>query len=89
MVTGVRLRTVPTGGPQFARGALCECFSADGGEDVVGGAQMVASVNSSALAAQPFAIEQMCAGEFPADAGMREARERFLVVAVSGGAGAQ
>ena len=46
----------PAGGMQFAGGALCECFSADGGEDVVGGAQMVASVDSSVLSAQPFAI---------------------------------
>ena len=48
-----------------------------------------ASVNSSALAAQPLAIEQMGAGEFATDAGLREARERLLVVVVCVGTGVQ
>jgi hypothetical protein len=51
-------------GLQFDAGTLGECFHADRGEQVVGGAELRARIGTPALAAQPLAVEQMRAGEF-------------------------
>jgi hypothetical protein len=51
-------------GLQLDAGTLGECFHADRGEQVVGGAELRARIGTPALAAQPLAVEQMRAGEF-------------------------
>jgi hypothetical protein len=57
----------PARGLQFPGGALGECLRSHQAEYVVGGAQAVARVNSSALAAQPRTVEQVAASQFPAN----------------------
>jgi hypothetical protein len=44
------------GGQEFAAGALGECLHADGGKHVVGRAEFLPRVDSSALTAQPFSV---------------------------------
>ena len=69
---------------QLALGALGERLDAHRGEHLVGGAQLLARVQAAALAAQPFAVEQMGAGELHADAGAAEPLDRLAVEALGG-----
>jgi hypothetical protein len=78
-IATLRVRAVPPGRLQFTGGALGECLRAHHGEHVVGGAQAVARINSSALAAQPLAVEQVAASQFPANPGAFEALDRLQV----------
>ena len=61
------------GGQQLAPGALGERLHADRVEHVVGGAQLLARVDASALAAQPLAVEQVRAGELRTQPGAARA----------------
>ena len=58
---------------QLAAGALGERLHADRDEHVVGGPQLLACVDASALAAQPLAVEQMRAGELGTELRMARA----------------
>jgi hypothetical protein len=52
----------------------------------VGGAQLLAGVGAAPLAAQPFAVEEMDAGQVGADAGLAQVRDRVAVEPVGGAA---
>ena len=67
------------GGQQLARGALGERLGAHRGEQLVRGAQLLARVEAAALAAQPFAVEQVRASELQRDAGAAEPLDRLAV----------
>jgi hypothetical protein len=77
------------GGQELARGALGERVHAHRGEQPVGGAQLLARVEALAFAAQPFAVEEVGAGECNADAGAAEPVDRLAVEALGGLAVAQ
>src|SRR5918996_4309391 len=64
---------------QLAACALGEGFRADRRELLVGDAELLAPVDASALAAQPFAVEQMGAGEVDADPSAVEPFDRFAI----------
>src|SRR4029450_5415757 len=57
------------GGEQLAGGALGERLHPHRREQLVSGAQLLTRVQPAALAAQPFAVDKMRAGELGADAG--------------------
>ena len=78
-VSGRALADGLAGGQELAPGALGERLDAHAGEHVVGRAQLLARVDAAALAAQPFAVEQMAAGELDAQAGPAEPRDRLTV----------
>ena len=78
-----------TGGPQLAPGALGECLESHLGEQVVSGAELLACVQSTAVAAQPLAVDEVGAGELGADAGTAEPLDRLSVVPLGGLALAQ
>ena len=63
---GAALADRLAGGEQLAAGALGERLDAHLGEHVVRRAQLLAGVDAPALAAQPFAVEQMRARELRA-----------------------
>jgi hypothetical protein len=67
------------GGPQLAPGALGERFHAHRGEHLVGGAQLLARVQAAAFAAQPFAVDEVSAGERDANAGASEPLDRLAI----------
>src|SRR5262249_29716368 len=71
------------GGEQFTPGPLRESLDAHRGQHVVGGPQLVAGVRAAALAAQPLAVEQVCAGQFRADSGAAEPLDRLAVLQLS------
>ena len=72
-VSTVRLRACSPVACSSTRGALGERLHADSREHLVGGAQLLARVEPPALAAQPFAVERVGAGELHADAGAARA----------------
>src|SRR3954452_20636785 len=55
-------------GPQLPRGALRERVHAHRREHLVRGAQLLAGIRAPPLAAQPFAVDEVAAGELRADA---------------------
>src|SRR5206468_3471495 len=77
------------GGLQFDAGTLGECFHADRGEQVVGGAELRARIGTPALAAQPLAVEQVRAGEFRTQPRTTQPLDRFAIQALGGLALAQ
>jgi hypothetical protein len=54
---------------EFRPGTFGECLHAELREQFVGGAQLLARVEPPALAAEPFAVQKVGAGELYADAG--------------------
>ena len=56
---GAALARLLPGSGQFPAGALGEGLHADGGEQVVGGAQLLTRIAAAAPAAQPLAIQQL------------------------------
>ncbi len=68
-----------TGGPQLAPGALGECLESNLGEQVVSGAELPACVQSTAVTAQPLAVDEVGAGKLRADAGTAKPLDRLLV----------
>ena len=62
-VSTVRLRTFSPVASSSTPGALGERLHADRREQVVGGAELRARVDAAVRAAQPFAVEQVRAGE--------------------------
>ena len=76
-----RLRTVSPVAEQLTAGALGEPLHAHRAVQLVGDAQLLAGVDSPVLAAQPFAVEQMGAGERHTDAGAAEPLDRLAVEA--------
>ena len=68
------------GGEQFPAGPLGEGLSANRGEQVVGGAQLVACVTPPELAAKPLAVEQVGTGELGPQPGAAEPLDRLGVV---------
>src|ERR1700733_6932745 len=77
------------GSGQLAPGPLGKRLDAHLRQHVVGGAQLLAGVAAAALAAQPFAVEQVGAGQLHAQAGAAEAVNRLPVPAVGDLAAAQ
>src|SRR5207244_7804098 len=67
------------GGQQLALGALGEPLGAHCGEHLVGGAELLARVHASALAAKPLAVEEVSSGELDADAGVAEPVDRLPI----------
>jgi hypothetical protein len=59
---GAALADLLPGSDQFPAGALGERLHPDRGEQVVGGAQLLARVDASTLAAQPFAVARPSSG---------------------------
>jgi hypothetical protein len=70
------------GGPQLAASPLSERLHADRGEHVVRGPQLRPRVGPPPLAAQPFAAEQVRAGEFGPEAGAAQSADRLAVAAL-------
>ena len=62
------------GGRQLTAGPLGEPLHAHRAVQLVGDAQLLAGVDSTVLAAQPFAVEQMGAGERGPGRGVRPSR---------------
>jgi TRAP-type C4-dicarboxylate transport system permease large subunit len=50
-----------------------------------GGAELIASIGPAVLAAQPFPVQQICAGELNAESGVTEAVDRLPVAALGRG----
>jgi hypothetical protein len=67
------------GGQQLATGALGERLRSDVAEHLVGEMELLACVQAPALAAQPLAVHQVCAGEMDLDAAAGEPLDRFAV----------
>src|SRR2546423_10280946 len=59
---GGALASVPPGGAQLDAGSLGEALHTEFGEQPVGDLQLLTGVHVPALAAQPFAVEEMGAG---------------------------
>ena len=68
-----------SGGQQLALGSRRKRLSTHRAEHLVSGAELLTGVEAPALAAQPFAVEQMGAGKFGADAGTTEPLDRLAV----------
>src|SRR5271168_5442575 len=77
------------GGAQLARGSFSEPVGSYRCEHPVCGAQLLARVDAAVLASQPFTVEQVGAGERPADAGAAEPVDRLAVEAIGNLAVAQ
>ena len=73
-----------SGREQLVPRALGEPFGAHRIEQAVRGAQLLARVRATALAAQPFRVEQVRASELHALARAAEARDRLAVPALGG-----
>jgi hypothetical protein len=69
---------------KLAARALGERFHPDLSENVMCGAELVASVDSSALAPQPLTVEQVCARQLGPQPGAGEPRNRFLEETLGG-----
>ena len=65
------------GGTKLARGSFSEPVGSDGGEHPVGGAQLLAGVDAAVPAAQPLSVEEVGAGERPANACVAKAVDRL------------
>src|SRR4051812_8635756 len=70
------------GRQQLAPGALGEGVGPEVAEHLVGGTEVLARVYPSVLAPEPFAVEQMGAGEFDSDPSALEPFDRLAVVAL-------
>ena len=77
------------GGQQLATGAFCEGLHADRGQHLVRGAQLLACLDPAIFAPEPFAVDQMRAGQFRADGGTAEPLDRLTVQAIGRLASAQ
>ena len=88
-VSTVRLRRGLAGGQQLAAGALGERLGADPAEAVVGGSKLLARVDAPVLAAQPFAVEELGAGEVDHATAAREPLDRLAVEGLRSSAVAQ
>jgi len=71
-------------GAQLDPGPLGERPGAGGDEDLVRGAELIAGLTATALAAQPLAIEQVGAGQLDAQARASEAVDRLAVKILRG-----
>ena len=80
-VSSVSRRTVSPVAEQLAPGALGEGLGAEVGEALVRGAQLLAGVDALTGPPQPFAVEQVGAGELDADPGAAEPLDRLAVAA--------
>ena len=67
------------GGQQLPAGALGEPIGSHRGQHLVGGPELLACVQTALLAAQPFAVEQVRAGQFRPDPGAAEPPDRLPV----------
>src|SRR4029453_8603044 len=70
---GAALAHLLTGGDELDAGAFGKRFHAVLGEHPVCDVQLLARVRAPVLAAQPFAVEEMCAGQRYVDARTAEA----------------
>jgi hypothetical protein len=61
---------------------LFEAPDAHRGQHLIGGAKVLARIGPAVLAAQPFPVEQVGAGQLRADLGAPEALDRFPVPAL-------
>jgi hypothetical protein len=77
------------GGRQLAAGPLGEPLCTKPVEKLVGGAQLVAGVDSTVLAAQPLAVHQLGPSQVERDTATAEARNRLLVEGFGARAGGQ
>jgi hypothetical protein len=77
------------GGLQLSTGPLGEPLHAHRAVQLLGDAQLLAGVPAPTLAAQPFAVEQMGAGERHTDVGAAEPLDRFAIQLFGGRAVAQ
>ena len=66
-------------GHQLTAGPFGECLHADRGERVVGAAQLGARIYPPALASQPFAVQEVGAGQIDAHLGAPETVQRLAV----------
>ena len=69
---------------QLPAGAFGKRGHADRGEHVIGGPQLLPRVDSSVLAAQPLAVQQVGAGQIRAELGTAEPVDRLAVPALGG-----
>src|SRR5580704_19673622 len=69
--------------------ALSECLHANGGEHVVGRAQLLACVEAPVIAAQPLPVDQMRAGQLRTELRTAQPADRFAIAVVSVGAVAE
>ena len=69
---------------QLPARALSEPFHADAGEHLIGSSQLGARVQAAALAAQPFAVEEMGARELDAEARAAKPFDRAAVELLGG-----
>jgi hypothetical protein len=72
------------GGQQLAPGSFGERRHADRVQAVVSGPQLDAGVDAAVLAAQPFAVQQVGAGQFGAELGAAEPVDRLAVQVLGG-----
>ncbi len=63
-------------------GALGEPLDTHGGQHLVSGPELRAGVCTAVLAAQPFAVEQVGAGELRTEPGAAEPVNRFAIEAL-------
>ena len=73
-----------SGGCQLPAGALRERLRAHLAQHLVSGAQLLARLHPAALPAQPFAVDEVGAGELDAHARAAKAADRFAVEGVGG-----
>ena len=80
----------PRGSQQLKCGAICEGRGTDRSRrHLVGSTQLLAGIQPPALAAQPFATEEMGASELHANTGATETTDRLEIEALGGIAVAQ
>ena len=72
------------GGRQLAAGALRERLHPHLTQHLVSGAELLACLHPAALAAQPFAVDEVRTGELDAHTGVAKAADRFAVEGVGG-----
>src|SRR5580700_10473587 len=70
---------VPAGRPQLDAGAVGKRRGADGVEDLIRAAELIASVALAPLAAQPLAVDQAGAGQVHPQPGTAETVDRLTV----------
>ena len=72
-------RAGPTGRPQLDASPFGKRCGADGVEDLVRAAELIAGITFAPLAAQPLAVDQVGADEIHRQAGAAEAVDRLAV----------
>jgi len=77
------------GGRKLAAGALGEAVGADAAEHLIGRTQGVARILTPVLAAQPFAVKEVGAGQVHGDTTAAEPADRLPVQSIGGLAVAQ